>query len=34
MEGFASEELIGEELDYKDEDYQLIITVIARKNKL
>lgn len=32
LEGIASDELTKEELDVKDEDYQIIITIVARKN--
>lgn len=31
LEGIAAEELTPKELDYKDDDYQLLITVAARK---
>jgi SAM-dependent methyltransferase len=31
LEGIAMHELSKEELDFKDEDYQMLITVIARK---
>ncbi|MDR4508966.1 MAG: class I SAM-dependent methyltransferase [Candidatus Brocadiaceae bacterium] len=33
LEGMASEELAMEELDYKDDDYQLIISITAKKTK-
>ena len=31
LEGISSEELTQEEIDFKDEDYQIIITVVAKK---
>ncbi|MGH2645275.1 MAG: methyltransferase domain-containing protein, partial [Chitinophagaceae bacterium] len=31
LQGMAAEELTPEELDHKDEDYQLLITVVAKK---
>lgn len=32
LEGISSDELTKEELDVKDEDYQIIITIVAKKN--
>ncbi|MEO8399862.1 MAG: methyltransferase domain-containing protein [Ignavibacteriaceae bacterium] len=32
LEGIASNELTDEELDFKDKDYEMLITVIAKKN--
>lgn len=31
LEGIAKEELTGEELDFKDENYQMLITIIVKK---
>lgn len=33
LEGLSSDELTSDELEYKDKDYQLLITVIAKKLK-
>ena len=32
LEGISSEELTAEELDFKDDDYQMSIAIVARKN--
>jgi hypothetical protein len=31
LEGISAEELSKEELDYKDDDYQMLICIIAKK---
>jgi Methyltransferase domain len=31
LEGISAEELLPEELNYKDENYQMLITIVARK---